>query len=278
MSKVFYTLEINNKSRRFIDYANTKDYYVHDYLPYDSIDGTNYLRLRNTVGLTLIEGLNQWIPFGASAYITYEHRQFTLPDSTGGTGRDHTHIYKESDIILGGKLHRTTGETFHFNTTAETVLAGTQFGDFRINGNAHLNLHLGHTPLRLSIEGYIKNKRPSFYYNHYHSQHSWWDNRLNKEFRTRLGGSINIDHWHTKLYAGIENIKNYTYLAGTPYTPPTSIGSHIPVSLNDITTCQYEKNRHKNQQLYISYTAASKQILVKTKDPLFSQGAFLGEG
>lgn len=242
VSKAFHTLEISSKNRRFIDYANTKDYYVHDYLPYDSIDATNYLRIRNTIGLTLIEGLNQWIPFGASAYATYKYRQFTLPDSIGGTGRDHTHTYKEGDLILGGNLLRTTGEAFHFNATAESVLAGTHFGDFRVKGNAHLNFRLGGETLRLSAEGYIKNEKPSFYYSRYHSQHYWWDNDLNREFRTRLGGSISIDHWHTKLYAGIENIKNYTYLAGTPYIPPTSIESNTPISLSDITARQYEKN------------------------------------
>lgn len=34
---------------------------------------------------------------------------------------------------------------------------------------------------------------------------------VDKEFRTRLEGEINIDRWQTKLRAGVENIKNYTY-------------------------------------------------------------------
>ena len=242
VSKLFHTMEASTKSRRFIDYADTKNYYADNYLPYDSIDATSYLRIRNTVGLTLIEGLNRWMPFGASAYATYEHRQFTLPDSTGGTGRDHTHTYKENDFVLGGNLRRTTGDTFHFNATAETVLAGTKLGDFRIEGNAVLNLNLWGDTLRIGAEGYIKNEEPSFYYGNYHSRHYWWDNDLHKELRTRLGGSISIDRWHTRLNAGIENIKNYTYLAGIPYTPPISVGSNKPVSLSSITARQHTKN------------------------------------
>lgn len=242
VSKVFHTMEASTKNRRFIDYANTKDYYAHDYLPYDSIDATRYLHLRNTVGLNLIEGFNRWIPFGASAYATYEHRQFTLPDSIGGTGRDHTHTYKENDISIGGNLRRTMGKAFLFDVTAETVVAGTNLGDFRIEGDAGLHFRLGKDTVRVGIEGYIKNEEPSFYYSRYHAQHYWWDNDLHKQFSTRLGGSISIDRWRTRLYAGVENIKNYTYLAGTPYMAPVDANSTAPVSLSSITARQYAKN------------------------------------
>ena len=242
VSKVFHTLEASTKSRRFIDYDNTKNYYAHNYLPYDSIDGTRYLHLRNTVGLTLIEGFNRWIPFGASAYATYEYRQFALPDSIGGTGSDHTHTYKENNVLVGGNIRRTMGKAFLFNATAETVLAGTDLGAFRIEGNADLNFRLGKDTVRFRAEGYIKNVNPSFYYRHYHAQHYWWDNDLHKEFRTRLGGSLAIDRWRTRLYAGVENIKNYTYLGGTPYMPSTDYTSSVPLSYSAITARQYSKN------------------------------------
>jgi hypothetical protein len=137
------------------------------------------------------------------------------------------------------------GEALLFNATAETVMAGTDLGAFSIEGNASLNIPLGKDIVRLSAEGYMKNENPSFYYRHYHAQHYWWDNNFDKEFRTRLGGSLSIDRWHTRLYAGVENIKNYTYLAGTPYMYPinsTTSSSSTPLSLSDITARQYTKN------------------------------------
>ena len=240
VSKVFHTLEASSNSRRFIDYENTKNYYAQNFLPYDSIDATEYMRMRNTMGLTLIEGINKWIPFGASAYLSYDYRQFTLPDSIGGIGRDHTHTYKENNISLGGNIKRTLGQAFHFDATAETVLAGTDLGAFNIEGNANLNFRLWKDTVKLSAEGYMKNTNPSFYYRRYHSQHYWWDNDLHKEFRTRLGGSLAIERWGTRLYAGIENIKNYTYLAGTPYMPD-DYGSK-PLSLSSITARQHSGN------------------------------------
>lgn len=242
VSKIFHTMEASTKSRRFIDYANTKNYYAHNYLPYDSIDATRYLHLRNTVGMSLIEGFNRWIPFGAAAYATYEYRQFDLPDSIGGVGRDHTHTYKENNILVGGNIKRSTGKAFLFDVTAETILAGTDLGAFRIEGNADFKFRVGKDSIRLRAEGYMKNENPSFYYRHYHSQHYWWDNDLNKEFRTRIGGSIAIDRWRTRLYAGVENIKNYTYLGGTPYMAPGNMASYTPLSLSSITARQYTKN------------------------------------
>ena len=38
---------------------------------------------------------------------------------------------------------------------------------------------------------------------------------MDKEFRTRVEGELNISRWGTNLRAGVENIKNYTYLANT---------------------------------------------------------------
>ena len=34
---------------------------------------------------------------------------------------------------------------------------------------------------------------------------------MEKEFRTRVEGELNIDRWGTNLRAGVENVKNYTY-------------------------------------------------------------------
>ena len=34
---------------------------------------------------------------------------------------------------------------------------------------------------------------------------------MDKEFRTRIEGELSIANWGTRLRAGVENIKNYTY-------------------------------------------------------------------
>ncbi|MBE6292691.1 MAG: hypothetical protein E7091_09840 [Bacteroidales bacterium] len=217
VTKVFHTMHLGRYGHRFIDYGNPKDYYVHNYnLPYDGIDSTGYAVVRNTLGMSLLEGVNKWVPFGASAYFTHEFRQFSLPDSISGGG-EYIHRYRESSLMLGGNLRRTIGNLLHFNVLAETVLLGSDLGTFNIEGKGVLNFKLLSDTVRFNFSGYMRNSNPSFYYRHYHSQHYWWDNNLAKEFRTRLQGSIAFDRWCTCMSVGAENIRNYTYLAGTEF-------------------------------------------------------------
>ena len=43
--------------------------------------------------------------------------------------------------------------------------------------------------------------------------------------RTRLEGKLSLDRWGTQLRAGVENIKNYTYLANTSIPVKDSEGN-----------------------------------------------------
>ena len=63
---------------------------------------------------------------------------------------------------------------------------------------------------------------------HYHSKHFYWDDdNMDKEFRTRIEGELNIEHWKTNLKAGVENIKNYTYF--NQQALPEQFGGNIQV-------------------------------------------------
>ena len=65
----------------------------------------------------------------------------------------------------------------------------------------------------MAARAFVKNLNPSFYMRHYHSQFAWWDNDLNKEFRTRIEGTLSLKRTRTALTVGVENIKNYAYFA-----------------------------------------------------------------
>lgn len=211
--KAFHTATVQSHGRRFIDYRNPQGYYANDFLPYDSIDATRYLSVDNRLGLTLIEGINKWIPFGASAYARHELRNFTLPDTLGIGGCESVSRYSEQSVWLGGNVRRTMGDVLHFDVTAETALAGVDLGAFNLTGQGDVNFRLFGDTVHVAFDGFMRRVTPSFYYRHYHSQHFWWDNDLGKEFRTHIGGTIASDRLHTRLSAGVENILNYTYLA-----------------------------------------------------------------
>ena len=239
--KVFHTANVKVHGRRFIDYRNPSGYYANNYLPYDSIDATNYLSIRNAAGLTLIEGINKWIPFGGSAYARHEFRSFTLPDTLGdGSGKETISRYNEQSLMLGANLRRTMGDMLHFDVTGELAVLGDDIGDFTLEGSGDLNFRLLGDTVHLAFNGYMKNLEPSFYYGRYHSQHYWWDNDLDKEFRTYIGGSLALDRLHTRLSVGVENIKNYTYLAYNGYGEQTSSGGSK--FYNDIVARQFGGN------------------------------------
>ena len=51
---------------------------------------------------------------------------------------------------------------------------------------------------------------------------------MDKEFRTRIEGELSIARWRTRLKAGVENIKNYTYF--NQQAMPEQKSGSIPVS------------------------------------------------
>ena len=100
----------------------------------------------------------------------------------------------------------------HYNVNGEVGIMDKALGQFRINDDFDLNFRLWKDTVNFYARGYVSNTLPSFYMRHYHSNHYYWDNyNMDKEFRTRVAGELNIDRWKTNLRAGVENIKNYTY-------------------------------------------------------------------
>ena len=207
-------MDINTNERSLITYNDPTDYYLHDYLVNDSLDKTGFFSIKNTVGIQLCEGFNKWAQAGLTAFMTYEYRHFSLPDSVPGSTLETRKKYKENVVRIGAQIARTQGRTLHYDVTGETVILGEDLGEFSIDGKADLNFRLLKDTVTLSSKAYVKNTNPIFYYRHYHSQHLWWDNdNLSKIFRTRIEGDFNIRRTRTRLRVAVENIKNFTYVA-----------------------------------------------------------------
>ena len=152
--------------------------------------------------------------------------------------------YVENTISVGGQLIKEQGQTLHYNVMGEIALVGEDAGQFQIQGKGDLNFRLFSDTVRLEANAYIKNLNPIFYYRHFHSKHYWWDNDdLSKIMRTRLEGKLSVDRWKTQLKAGVENIKNYTYLDNTSvkYTE-TSSDKEVTTYKNDVAVRQNSGN------------------------------------
>lgn len=219
VTSFIHTVKMDMNRRKYISYDKEQNqtYFQNNYLGNDSTDVTKHFSIKNTVGISLREGFNKWAKAGLTAFMSFEHRRFTLTDTLDGTaGRRIPTDHKENILSVGGQLIKEQGKTIHYNVLGEVDLIGEDAGQFSVEGQGDLNFRLFGDTVRLEANAYIKNLNPTFYFRHFHSKHYWWDNEdLSKIMRTRIEGKLNIDRWRTQLKVGVENIKNYTYLDNT---------------------------------------------------------------
>jgi hypothetical protein len=244
VTSFIHTMELDFNGRKFItqDDAQNREYFEHTYFGNDSIDRNRRTSLRNTLGISLREGFNKWAKAGLTAFVTHEYRDFTLPDSTIIPGQRINKHYKENVVYVGGELLKEQGKLLHYKVLGEVAVAGEDAGQFRVEGNGDLNLNLLGDSVRLDVNAYVKNLNPVFYYRNFHSKHYWWDNNdLSKIMRTRVEGKLSFKKLGTTLRAGVENIKNYTYLANTSI-PVTSNSGQVIGFKNNASVFQHSGN------------------------------------
>ncbi len=244
VTSFIHTLELDFNGRKYItqDDAQNRELYEHTYFGNDSIDKDRRTSVRNTLGISLREGFNKWAKAGLTAFLTHEYRDFSLPDSTDVPGQRIFKHYKENVLYAGGELLKEQGKLLHYKVLGEVAIAGEDAGQFRLEGNGDLNLNLLGDSVRLDVNAYVKNLNPVFFYRNFHSKHYWWDNNdLSKIMRTRLEGKLTSKKLGTTLRAGVENIKNYTYLANTS-VPVTNPSGQIVSFKNNAAVFQHSGN------------------------------------
>lgn len=222
VTSLIHTLKIHQLRHSNYTYDIPEGYYTHYYYssPDAVRDRSRGFSVKNTVGLSLREGFNKWAKAGLTAFAAHEFREFRLPGVIDDTMRM-SNVYRENNVSVGGELNKSMGKTLHFNAYGEVVLAGTDAGQFELDGRADVNFRLLRDTVQLAAHAFVKNLNPTFFYRHYHSRFTWWDNNnLNKELRTRIEGTLSLKRTRTQLRIGVENVSNYTYFATekTPYT------------------------------------------------------------
>ena len=247
VTSFLHTLKVDINRRQYISYDETQNqqYFQNNYLTDVQRDKTEQLAVKNTFGISLREGFNKWAKAGLTAFMSHEYRRFTMTDTLARTpGQRIPTDYVENTISVGGQLIKEQGQTLHYNVMGEIALVGEDAGQFQIQGKGDLNFRLFSDTVRLEANAYIKNLNPIFYYRHFHSKHYWWDNNdLSKIMRTRIEGKLSVDRWKTQLKAGVENIKNYTYLDNTSvkYTE-TSSDKEVTTYKNAVAVRQHSGN------------------------------------
>ncbi len=213
VTSFIHTLKVERSRHQFRSGSEPEGFFPEDYKLYKnySNDSTTAFSVKNVFGIALLEGFNKYAKAGLTAYISHKFSRYDLMNTD--TLTDMRRIrYTEQEIFLGGELAKREGKLLHYNVNGEVGLVDKAIGQFRVNANLDLNFRLWKDTVNFYARGYVSNTLPSFYMRHYHSNHYNWDNdNMDKEFRTRVEGELNISRWGANLRAGVENIKNYTY-------------------------------------------------------------------
>ncbi len=228
VTSFIHTAKIERTKHKFIsDSEADAGYFPPRYLDantYFAKDSTTYVGLKNTFGIALVEGFNKYAKAGLTAFISHKYNRYQLM-STDSVNKN---IYTEQEVYVGGELSKRQGNVLHYRALGEVGLAGKALSQFRVTGDVDLNFKLGRDTVNFIARGSITNLLPSFYMRHYHANYYWWDNEdLDKEFRTKVEGELNVKRWGTNIRAGLENIKNYTYFDYV--ARPAQFGSNIQV-------------------------------------------------
>ncbi len=211
VTSFIHTMKIERARHQFTSQDKLTDYY--EYGPFikpgdtNINDSTTYIGFKNTLGIALLEGFNKYAKAGLTAFASYKISKYDLMNQDSVS----TDKYTENELFLGGELAKREGKTLHYRAVGEVGMLGEAIGQFRVSGDADLNFRLWKDTVTVTARASVSNTLPNFYMRHYHSKYFYWDNDLNKEFRSRVEGELNIERWQTNIRAGAENVKNYTY-------------------------------------------------------------------
>ena len=207
VTSFIHTMKVERARHKFSSAKETEGQYPNAYFnEVASRDSTTAFSVKNVFGIALLEGFNKYAKAGLTAYISHKFSRYELMDTLSRTNFD------EQEIFVGADLAKRQVKTLHHSVHGEVGIMDKALGQFRVNADLDLNFRLWKDTVNFYARGYVSNTLPSFYMRHYHSNHYYWDNEnMDKEFRTRVEGELNISRWKTNLRAGVENIKNYTY-------------------------------------------------------------------
>ena len=155
VTSFMHTVKVDVARRQYISQDETEntEYFLNNFLPDIERDKTDYLAVKNTLGISLREGFNKWAKAGLTAFVTHEFRRFTMTDTIAGTpGQRIPTDYTENVISVGGQLIKEQGKMFHYNVTGEFALIGEDAGAFSVEGRGNMNFRLFNDTVRLQAQ------------------------------------------------------------------------------------------------------------------------------
>jgi len=201
-----HTLKIDDLRKRYFEPTVEASFYKNTYLPFTQTNDTSALQtISNTFSLSLAEEYNKLLNFGLTAYLNNEIQNYTFNrDSLVNT-------MLVSTTKIGGILSKQQGRRFKYNVNGEISLVGFKAGDFKLDANIGGYFKLWKDSISLVANGFVRSDKPSYFLQHYQSNHFKWDNNFSSIYRTHVGGTFSIPTRSFSLDVSVENITNHVY-------------------------------------------------------------------
>ena len=240
VTRFIWTFDFKNVKHTFKNQNAAQDIsqFPNTYLGLGGTDeSTRYWRLRNTVGISLLEGFNKYAKFGFAVYGTHEMRHYKqVADTVTGTvlpeGLQVLPVSIDASTTqqlfwLGGQLTKQRGSILTYSATAQFGVLGDVAGDIDVEGKVRTRFKLFGDTVSLTAYGYFKNLAPPYLLKKFISNHYAWDNDFSKTQRFRLGGILELPWIFTKINVGYETLNNYVYFNSDAL--PQQAGSAVHV-------------------------------------------------
>lgn len=238
VTSIIWTLNYNHGKHLFLNSSSSEDasFFENTYLNTSGTrDVTSYYSLKNTVGLSLLEGFHKYAKFGLAAFVTHEIRKYTQTADTLAHGENGLTPFPDgiTGIVpsatqnlayVGGQLTKQRGSLLTYDITGELGILGDAVGDVKINGVVTSRFKLFGDTVGIQAYGRFTNTHAPYLMNNYLSNHFIWQNDFGKERSLKLGGALTIPFSGTRINVGVENLQNHIYF-GSDFLPHQASGS-----------------------------------------------------
>lgn len=275
VSSFIWTLDYQTSRHHFTNSNSSEEqsFWTNHYLDSSATDDkTSYSSLRNTFGISLLEGFNKYAKAGLAAFVTHELRTFhQTPDTLALSGDDRPSGLtpypfdarmkgKETQNLLyvGGQLVKQQGHLLNYEATVSFGVVGPAAGEIKADGNASTRIKFLGDTVSVKAYGHFSNTTAPYLMNNYISNHFAWANDFGKTRRVRFGGILNLPHTGTRVNVSAENIQNLIYFG--PDMLPTQHGGSVQVV--SLRVNQNFRWRAFNWENSLTYQKSSDEAVV----------------
>jgi hypothetical protein len=223
-----YTTKYEYSRKKYYERSMSSGFYDNNYYSNTaSKDTCSQHFFKNVVSITFNEGYKKWMLFGLRAFVEadFEQNRMQVMDSIYvpldgtnpllGIGLDTLcRVHNQALVSVGGELFKRKGNTQYGVLGKVLVLGRDNRMAFDISGDFSTKIKLkDDLNLHISALGHLKSTNPSYFTEHYYSNHFIWENHFNNTWSARGYGEIAIPYKYCsiKLGAGWQGLKNYIY-------------------------------------------------------------------